>query len=222
MNSDDLRLMDYLLGFVSEKRIEKIDSILNDRTKHVTVVLEDIYHPQNASAVVRTCDCYGIQDLHVIENTNSYKVNKCVTQGAGKWISLYRYNGREDNTEDCIMKLKDQGFHIAATSLQNKDDVSIEELPVEKKIALCFGSEELGLSDKAHDLADSIIRVPMYGFTQSFNVSVCAALCLNNLIKRLHNSDTAWRLTDDERNVLRLDWIMKSIKKPDMLLTRFK
>ena len=218
---DDIKLEDFLLRFLSEKRIEKIDSVLSNRTKHITVVLEDIYHPHNASAVIRSCDCFGVQDLHVIENEKSYRVNKCVTQGVGKWVSLHRHNNEDDNTEACLLKLKDQGYHIVATSLRGDNVVTVDDLPIDKKIALCFGTEEFGLSDKVHDLADSIVKIPMYGFSQSFNISVSAALCLHNLTNRLHNSDVLWRLTDEERNALRLSWIKKSIKNIDIILKRF-
>jgi tRNA (guanosine-2'-O-)-methyltransferase len=215
------KLIEYLKGFLSVNRIEKIDSVLKDRTKHITVVLEDIYHPHNASAVVRTCDCFGVQNLHVIENTKSYKVNKCVTQGSGKWVSFHRYNKKKDNTENCLMKLKREGYHIAATSLRGENVISIEDLPVDQKTALCFGTEELGLSKRVHDLADSTVKIPMFGFSQSLNISVCAALCLYNLTKRLRSSDFPWRLQADERNALRLDWMKKSIKNADVILRRF-
>ena len=221
IDTDNINLTEYLLRFLSEKRIEKIDSVLSNRTKHITVVLEDIYHPHNASAVIRSCDCFGIQDLHVIENEKSYRVNKCVTQGVGKWISLHRHNNKDDNTEACLMKLKKQGYHIVATSLRGEDMVSIDDLPIDSKIALCFGTEEFGLSDKAHDLADSVVNIPMYGFSQSFNISVSAALCLHNIANRLHNSDVSWQLTEAERNTLRFSWIKKSIKNVDMILKRF-
>jgi len=217
-----LELIDYLSGFLTEDRINKIKLVLNNRTRHFTAVLEDIYHAPNASAIIRTCDCFGIQDLHIIENIKRNKVNKCVTQGSGKWISLHNYRDNSDNTLECIKRLKDQGYHIAATSLRDENDISIDDIDINQKTAICFGTEETGLSDTAHELADSIVKIPMFGFTQSFNISVTAAICLHNLIKRVHKSDVKWQLNNDELIDFKLDWIMKSIKNVDMILKRYE
>jgi tRNA (guanosine-2'-O-)-methyltransferase len=173
--------IEFLTDFISEERLFKIDSTIDKRTKYLSVVLEDIYHPHNASAVIRTCECFGVQDMYTIENTKEYRVNKCVTRGAGKWITLNRYDSTKNNTVDCINSLKKNGYKIVATSLKKNITILPEELPIDNKLALCFGTEELGLSDTLHEMSDYFVKIPMYGFTQSFNISVSAALILQIL-----------------------------------------
>ncbi|MCP4181098.1 MAG: RNA methyltransferase [bacterium] len=212
--------IEFLTDFVTKERLFKIDKILAQRTEYLTVVLEDIYHSHNASAVIRTCECFGIQNMYTIENVRQHRVNKCVTQGAGKWVTLNRYTNAENNTENCIRHLKKRGYKIVATSLREGVSVTPDELPVDNKLALCFGTEELGLSDTLHDMADYFIKIPMVGFTQSFNISVSAALILQILTGKLQNTEIDWHLGEKENLNIRLTWIKNSIRNVDAILKR--
>ncbi|HJO95366.1 MAG TPA: RNA methyltransferase [Victivallales bacterium] len=214
--------IEFLTDFVTAERLDKINNIIEKRTKYLTVVLEDIYHPHNASAVIRTCECFGIQDMYTIENVKQHRVNKCVTQGAGKWVTLNRYANAANNTENCVRHLKKKGYKIVATSLREGVSVPPEELPVDNKLALCFGTEELGLSDTLHDMADYFVKIPMVGFTQSFNISVSAALILQVLTGKLRNSDIGWKLNCKEKQDIRLNWIKNSIRNVDAILKRIE
>lgn len=209
-------LIDYLSSFLSESRRGKMNEVLNFRTRYITVVLEDIYQPHNASAVLRSCDIFGIQDIHIVENTNAYTVNKDVAMGSPKWLNLHKYRKAENNSLVCINVLKEKGYKIVATS-PGVNDCNIDDFPIDQPIALFFGTELTGISDTVKANADAFVKIPMYGFTESFNISVSAALCLNSLTKKLHNSGIDWHLQEMEKEELLLHWLRKSIKKVELI-----
>ncbi|MFT6844380.1 MAG: tRNA (guanosine-2'-O-)-methyltransferase [Flavobacteriales bacterium] len=209
-------LIEHLKQFATEERINKFDSVIQDRTKHITVALENIYQPHNASAVMRSCDCFGIQNVHVIENTNEYTISKGVALGSTKWVDIHQYNETDDNTLACVNKLKADGYTIVATS-PHANDVDLDQLPVDKPIALFFGTELTGLTPTMLDAADVFMKIPMFGFTESFNISVCAALTVHYLTTKLHKSNVAWELNEIEQTDLYLSWLKKSIKTSDAL-----
>ena len=213
-------LLTYLLSFASENKQELIASRMLERTRHITVILEDIYQPQNASAVLRTADCFGVQDVHVVENTNEYEINPRVVHGAAKWLNIHKYNHVDDNTTDCIQKLKKKGYSIVATS-PHANSVSLYDLPLDKPVALMFGTEKLGLSSTALEQADELMYIPMYGFTESLNISVSAAICLQHLTHRLRQTEIDWQLPKDEQQQLTLEWVRNVLKDPEGLEKRF-
>lgn len=213
-------LLDYLLSFATEHKQALIASRLTQRTRHITVVLEDIFQPQNASAVLRTADCFGLQDVHVIENTNEYEINPRVVHGAAKWLHLHKYNQVHDNTTDCIQNLKGKGYTVVATS-PHANSISLHDLPLDKPVALMFGTEKLGLSSTALEQADELLYIPMYGFTESLNISVSAAICIEHLTHRLRQSDINWQLTPKEQQELHLEWARLILKDPEGLEKRF-
>ena len=222
-NSVKLQLVKYLREFVTEERWQTINNVLNKRTRHLTVVLEDIYQPHNASAVLRSCDCFGIQDAHIIENRNDFDPNQGVTIGADKWISLHHYNEENvNNTELCYDRLRDKGYQIVATT-PHENDSTIDEIPVDQKTALVLGAEYTGLSEYALENADAYAKIPMVGFSESFNISVGAALCFYELSKRLRNGDSNinWELSDSEKLDLQLEWLKKSVRASDQLVAKF-
>lgn len=224
MKKEDLLVE--LENFLSPNRIERFESVLSNRTRHFTVAVENVFQSHNASAVLRSCDCFGLQDLHVIANKNQYSLSKDVAMGAQKWVDMYSYYEKENNTQDCIDHLKAQGYQIVATT-PHTDDVLLPEFDVTKKSAFFFGTEITGLSDIVLDQADAFVRIPMYGFTESFNISVSAALLLHDVITRLHRSDVNWNLTPEEILDLKIDWSVKSIRSGKQIFeqltkTKFK
>lgn len=217
----DQDLIEYLGGFISQPRKEAIERVLSYRTRFITVVLEDIFQPHNASAVVRSCDCFGIQDLHIIENRNEYTLNPNVTQGSSKWVDIYRYNDPEIcNAERCLDHLEKQGYAIYATS-PPESDPKVESIVLDQKIALVFGTELTGLSDYVLDRVHRKLSIPMYGFTESFNLSVSVALCVQPLINKLHQSNVDWPLTAQEKRAIRLNWYRKSVRNADLVERAF-
>lgn len=216
----DQEILDYLLTYATENKQELFKQVIEHRTNHITVVLEDIFQPHNASAVLRSCDVFGIQNVHIIENYNKYKLNPKVVMGASKWINITKYNGKEDNTLRCINQLKEQGYKIIATTPHEKDCL-ISEIPLEQKTALLFGTELQGLSKIALENADGFAKIPMYGFTESLNISVSAAISLYEISKRLKNSTINWKLNDEEKLQQLLTWTKKIVKSSDLLINNF-
>ena len=207
----------YLKQFVTENRQQRLSEIIANRTRHVTVVLEDLFQAQNISAVLRTCDCYGVQDVHVIQHRNEFEANKEISMGADKWLTIYEYPHSEHNVKDCIDRLHEQGYWVAAT-LPDERKRTIFDLPVEQKTAFLFGTELTGLSEEAIKYADGNVLIPMYGFTESFNISVCAALSLFYLTEKMRASDIKWRLTDEEQTTLKLYWSMQVIRDGEKVM----
>jgi tRNA (guanosine-2'-O-)-methyltransferase len=224
--ADDLKptvtneLIAYLRQFVTEERFQKFLEALRFRTRHLTIALEDIYQPHNASAVLRTCDCFGIQDVHIIENRNKYEVNPDVALGSSKWLDLIRYNGSGNNTIDCLTRLKMDGYRLVATT-PHKNGFIPGTLPLCDKTALIFGTELAGLSPIAIEMADDFIRIPMVGFTESLNISVSAAIFMQTLTDRLRSSDISWQLSDEEKDSILLAWLKQSINRSEVIIDEF-
>lgn len=213
-----LGLFDYLAQFISDNKKLKFDKIIQYRTKHITVVLEDIFQSHNASAVLRSCDCFGIQDIHIIENRNAYNLNPDVELGSAKWLNLKKYNQHKNNTIDTFNFLRKEGYRIVATS-PHRNDQLLEDLKVDQKIALVFGTELEGLSEIAMENADEFVQIPMYGFTESFNISVSAAIILANLTYKMRKSKIKWQLNDFEKAEVLVSWA-RSVVKDHALLER--
>jgi len=219
-NEHKKALINYLFDFISDQRKKRFLDIIEYRTRHVTVVLEDIFQAQNASAVLRTCDCFGIQDVHAIETKNKFDVNRDIALGSTQWLNLYKHKGEGNNTIKCLNTLKDKGYKIIATS-PYKNGHTIEELPLDNKTALVFGTELEGITDDVKNMADGFVTVPMFGFTESFNISVSAALALYTLTNRLHKSEIKWQLTDEEKDDILLKWQRNTINKVELIEKEF-
>lgn len=215
-------LLEYLSDVVNPARLALYNKIIENRTNYITVVLEDIFQAQNASAVLRTCDCTGIQNIHVIENRNKFQDDSEVSMGSSKWITINKYRGNENNSLDAIRTLKSKGYRIVATS-PHSNDVELPDFDISKgKMALVFGSELPGISETIEREADEFLKIPMYGFTESFNISVSAAIILYYLTDKLRNSDSIkWQLTDDEKVEIKLHWIRNAVKKSALIEQRF-
>ncbi|NMG60227.1 TrmH family RNA methyltransferase [Geitlerinema sp. P-1104] len=214
-------LIAYLTQHMTEARAARMDEVLGKRTRQLAVVLEGIHKPHNASAVLRSCDGFGVQDVHIIERDTEFDPNQQVSLGADRWLSLHRYDDYGvNNTAICFDRLKDQGFTLLATT-PHEPTVNIDEVPIEGKTAILFGSELRGLSTYALSHADVRVKIPMYGFSESFNISVSAALCLYELTKRLRQGNHSWRLTEAERIALKLEWLRRSLRAYDQLEAEF-
>jgi len=216
------KLIGHLSKFVTDRRVQLFDTLLNYRTRYITVVLEDLYQPHNASAVLRSCECFGIQDIHIIENLNEYRISPDVALGSHKWLNLYRYNKETENTRPAIELLKIKGYRIVATT-PHKNDCTLDEFDLDKgKVALLFGSELKGLSPLAMQLADEFVKIPMVGFTESLNISVTAAIFIHHLTGKLHNSPhIQWQLPDEEKQQIKLAWLKNTIRKSELIENAF-
>ena len=221
---EDLHLRDkltaYLEQFVTEERKARLLEVLANRTRHVTVVLEDLYQTQNISAVMRSCECYGVQDAYIVENRNTFEIHKDISMGADKWLTLHHYPHAEHNMRQCIDDLHAQGYYVVAT-LPDEKRTTINDLPLDQKTAFLFGTELTGLSEEAVQCADCAALIPMYGFTESFNISNSAAIILSHFTERLRHSDIDWRLPQEEHDALYFEWLQKSLRDPEGMIAHF-
>jgi len=209
-----------LSDIVTQRRLERIEEIVAQRTRYLTIVLEDIYQSQNASAVLRTCECFGVQDVHIVENYNMYSVNPLVVQGADKWLTLHRHNQSDNNTVVAINRLKADGYRIIAT-LPGEESVDLYQFDVARgKFAVVFGNEHKGVSGCVRDLADESMSVPMCGFTQSLNISVSAAVVIAELTRKMKNEVEEWQMPEEEKISIKTEWLKRSVKNPHMLINR--
>jgi tRNA (guanosine-2'-O-)-methyltransferase len=222
MTNQDKLILEHLAQFVSDHKKEFVDKVLDVRTRHITVVLEDIFQSQNASAVVRTCECMGIQDIHIVEQISKYEINPRVLKGAHKWMNLHRYFDKNlNNIETCYQRLRLEGYRILAAD-PSEDGISIHDINVtDQKVALVFGNELRGLSEYGLTHADQRIRIPMYGFTESLNLSVSVAICLNTLVNKMHRSKQLFNLSENDKNNLKLDWYRKIVRGSEIIEREF-
>lgn len=207
-----------LLPYLSESRVEKFDAALLARTRKLCLVLENVYQSRNASAVMRSCDGMGIQDVHLIENINPWVFNRGVSKGTPSWLTLHRYGHAANPTEACIQNLRQRGYKIAVTS-PHVDGMQAKDLPVSEPIALVMGTEFEGVSQRMLDAADYHVFIPMHGLAESLNISVAAGMIMHRVMENIRTlPDSSWQLTTEEQAELKLDWAMKSVKKADTLL----
>jgi tRNA (guanosine-2'-O-)-methyltransferase len=213
--------IDHLSEFISDSKKEQIETVLRNRTKQFTVVLDDIFQPHNASAVIRTAECLGIQDVYIIEDINKYKLNKQVVMGSYKWIDMHKYKIPNGNTrQNCMQDLRENGYKIVATTLSHKS-IDIHDLPLDQKYAFVFGNEKHGVSNEIIESADEHLKLPMYGFTQSYNISVSAAMTLFFITEKMKETRSDWKLSPKEYEEMKLDWYLRCIKNGDVYLKEF-
>ncbi|EEF84168.1 TrmH family RNA methyltransferase [Borreliella spielmanii] len=207
MDNDALKRIDVLSEFITDGKKARIEEVLSRRTNYLTFVLEDIFQPHNASATIRTGEILGLSDVHIIEKNNKCTLNPDITLGSSQWINLNKYK----NTKLAIDRLKSNGYIIVATSL-NEQSVNLENFPINNKMAVFFGTELTGLSAEVLGAADLCVKIPMYGFTQSYNISVAVAIVIYSLLIRLRESGVDYLLNEVEKSNLRLKYYRQAVK----------
>ena len=217
---DKNALLQYLRQYMTEDRSIRFQQVLKFRTRHFALAVEDVFTERNASAIVRTADCFGIQDVHIIENRNEYQISENISKGAEKWVNVNIYDEHLNNTGACISQLKANGYQIIATS-PHASGSTPDDFDISKKSAFFLGGEKEGLTRDVLDNADGYIKIPMYGFTESYNISVAGALMLYELTRRLHQSEIDWKLTKKEKLELQLDWTIKTITSSENLMKKY-
>ena len=203
----DLDFLAYLEDFLTESRKERFAQILEHRTNHFTIAMEDVYQLHNTSAVMRSCEVFGIQELNVVEQKFGKRIDTEIAMGAQKWVDVNRFS----DIQSCIDAAKFKGYQIIATTPHN-DSCMLHEFDITKKSAIFFGTEKEGLSQEVIDQADGYLKIPMVGFTESLNISVSAAIIIQDITSRLRLSDIDWKLTKEEILEKRLLWAKNSIK----------
>lgn len=212
----DYELLHYLEGFISAERKNRFEQVLANRTKYITIAVEDVYQMHNTSAVIRSCDVFGIQEAHLIESRYGKRLDKNIAMGAEQWVTIHRH----PNTKKCLELLRNQGYTIIATTPHNNSCL-LNDFNLDKKIALFFGTEKAGLSKEVLDNADGFLKIPMMGFTESLNISVSAAVILQELTFRLRKSKIPWQLSKEEHFEIQLEWTKKSVTSIEGILARY-
>jgi tRNA (guanosine-2'-O-)-methyltransferase len=203
----DLEYLAFLENILTDNRKERFQQVLSKRTNHFTIAMEDIFQLHNTSAVMRSCEVFGIQQLNVIEERYTKSIDKEIAMGAQKWVDVNRFN----SISGCISSMKSKGYQIIATT-PHENDCDLDDFDISKPSALFFGTERDGLSEEVLQNADGFLKIPMAGFTESLNISVSAAIIIQNLMSRLHKSDIKWQLSEDEILEKRLQWAKNTIK----------
>ena len=211
----DSQVLNQLYELISPSKRVLLDHIASERTKYLTVVLEDIVKEFNSSAVMRSCDCFGVQELNIIAENQQFEVQRDIAKGSGNWVDVIAYSGNDSPGTKCLTDLKDNGFRIIATSPHA--DKTIDQISIDQPIALVFGTERDGISENITSNADELVKIPMYGFTESFNISVSAALILNQLRNRLEASNLDWKLSEAEQTILKIQWCTKIIRNGELV-----
>ncbi|WP_372936782.1 TrmH family RNA methyltransferase [Seonamhaeicola sp.] len=211
-----IKLVEYLESYLTENRRTRFNKVLSQRTKHFTVATEDVYQLHNTSAVIRSCDVFGIQEVNIIEEQNTKRIDREIAMGAQKWVDLNRYH----SVKDCIIDLKKEGYQIVATT-PHTNDCELHDFDVTKKSCFFFGRETEGLSEEVLESADCFLKIPMFGFTESLNISVSAAIILQHVTTKLRQTNINWQLSETEIQEKKLDWIAKTIKSYDDIVKRF-
>jgi len=217
----DKDLLTYLEGYLTDNRKALFKDVLSKRTRHFAVVLEDICQQHNSSAVLRSCDIFGVQDVYTIENNFTSKVSRHVAKGSQKWLTINRYKNDTNNTVDCLQDLKQKGYQIVGTS-PHYDSCLLPDFDISKKTAFVFGEEKDGISDYVKENADGFLKVPMVGFTESLNISVAVAIILQDVTTRLRSSNVNWKLSEGEIEALYFDWAKQTIKKADAIIEHYQ
>jgi len=203
----DKEYLAYLEGFLTENRKERFQKVLENRTNHFTIAVEDVFQFHNTSAVMRSCEVFGIQEINIVEQRFGKDIDKEIAMGAQKWVDINRF----ENINNCIQNLKTKGYQIIATT-PHDDSCLLHEFDISKKSALFFGTEKEGLSEEVMKQADGFLKIPMVGFTESLNISVSAAIIIQDITSRLRLSNIDWQLTENELLEKRLAWAKNSIK----------
>jgi len=213
-------LKEFMFQFLTDEKIRRFNDIVDQRTRHITVVLEDVYQAQNTNAVLRSCECFGVQDVHLIQNKYEFEIVQDVSLGSAKWLNIKQYKEEGDNTLACFELLKKQGYKIICAS-PHENEVDLNEINIDQKTAFVIGSELEGISSIAKDNCDGFMKIPMVGFTESLNLSNCSAVIFQHLTNRLRKTNINWQLTEDEKTAILIEWCFEVTGRRDLLLDYF-
>lgn len=206
----------YLQQFLTEERLRKINHFSLESSDFILPVVEDVYQFRNAAAILRSVEACGFHKVVALEKENVFDPNLRVTKGADTWVQVEKM----PRTLASLQQVKDCGYKIVAVSPERNATMLPDYQPTEP-LALVFGTEWEGTTDELLDFADETLAIPMYGFTQSFNVSVAAAICMYDLKQKLINSEINYKLSDEKLLQTRINWAVNSIKSGKEILEQY-
>lgn len=216
---------DYVLSefykIITPNKVELFEKIAAQRSKHIVVALENIQQDHNASAVMRSMDCMGFQELHLIEKNNRYEFQRDIALGAARWLDVIQHQQEPEPVLDAIQLLRNQGYTIVATT-PHQDAYTPQNLPLDKPIALFFGAEKHGISSELKREADNFVKIPMHGFTESYNVSVSAAILMNALRTRMIQENIPFLLSAEAQTNLKISWCEKILNGGTALAEKYR
>jgi len=210
------QIMRALEPFVSDARRARFEAVLAARLSSLTVVLEDLYDAHNGAAAIRSIEAFGLSEVHAIEGANPFRYSTGITMGCERWLDIHRYT----DIESCAATLKQRGMVLTATLPDA--DATLEDLDGGKPRALIFGNEHEGVSPRALELCDELVRIPMFGFTESFNLSVSVALTLQwAAARRRHALGAAGDLKEEKKQWLRARWYAVGVRGAAGIIERY-
>ena len=205
-----------LAEFMTAERYGVLRGGVAMRTRYMTVLAENMYHGQNAAALIRHCDAFGVQEMHTVETLCRFEPNPVIARGSERWVDVHRHA----STAEAVAELRRRGYRIVATT-PHREDATPETFDVTKgPFALVFGTEHAGISDEAIAAADEFLRIPMCGLVESLNVSASAAILIYQLSERVRRTVDGWRMTEAEQAELMERWMRRSVKDADAILQR--
>ena len=208
--------IDYLAQFMLPERLATLRRAVENRTKYMTLMAENMFHPQNASALVRHCEAFGVQELHTVQTLCKFNPNVNIVRGTDKWIDIHHHS----STTSALNHLKSEGYRIVATT-PHKQSCTPESFDVTKgKFVIVMGTEKTGISDEVMAAADEFLRIPMCGMVESLNVSACAAIIVYMLSERMRHEVEDWKMTEEEQIRTLHHWLVDTVKDADALLKR--
>ncbi|MEZ6067455.1 MAG: RNA methyltransferase [Planctomycetaceae bacterium] len=213
-------LFQHYLTFLTPARRRRIREVLSMRTRHLAVAMDGVFHPHNSSAVLRSCDAFGVQDVYLVEDPETERLSRKVAAGSDKWLTVHRFKG-EGRTDRCVATLRSKGYRIAVTS-PHAGTATPELLPIDEPLVLVIGNETKGVSPTFCAAADLTVHVPTVGFVESLNLSVAAALCLSCLSGRIQRSPIEWRIGAEDAEEIEFDWVRKSVRNAAELQRRWE
>ena len=216
-----LQRISFLEQHISAHRLQKIKSVLAQRTRHLTVVLENLYHPENGNAVMRSVECFGLQEMYVVQEKYDWKYSLKIARGAAKWTDVHTFGHENGGAAACYQQLRERGYQLVATDPQ-PGSCTAQNLDISRPVALIFGTESTGVAPETLAMADARIHIPMVGFTESFNISVSAGILLAQLRQRLEVEVPNWQLNEVDQITIYADWLVKSVRHADALLRAFE
>lgn len=208
--------IEYLAEFMLPERLATLRRAIDSRTKYMTLLAENMFHPQNASALVRHCEAFGVQSMHTVQTLCKFNPNVDIVRGTDKWIDIYHHR----STAEALAHLKSEGYRIVATT-PHKQSCTPESFDVTKgKFAIVMGTEKTGISEEVMAAADEFLRIPMCGMVESLNVSACAAIIVYMLSERMRHEVEDWKMTEEEQIRTLHHWLVDTVKDAEALLKR--
>jgi tRNA (guanosine-2'-O-)-methyltransferase len=219
--TEDAYVLQEFYKIITPNKVGLFEKIAPQRSRHLLVGLENIQQDHNASAIMRTMDCLGFQELHLIEKNNNYQFQRDIALGAARWLDVMQHQQEPEPVLDSIAHLRQKGYRIVATSPHIKASTP-QNIDLTQPIALYFGAEKHGISEELSANADAFLHIPMHGFTESFNLSVSAALVLSAMRTRLEASSMNWLLSPEAQTELKISWCERILNGGPELAQKFR